>query len=324
MEQVFVTGGAGFLGRALLGRLAEENPSLRVTVYSRDERKQSAVRSDFPHHNYILGDVRDLERLTLAMAGHDTVIHAAAMKYVPQAERNVEEAIAVNVDGSRNVATAALRVGVDRVVGISTDKACRPVNVYGVTKLLMERVFQEADSWGRTQFNLVRYGNVIGSTGSVIPLFERQARAGRMTLTNPTMTRFWLTVQDAVDLIVKALDEPHGGTVLIPRLAATNMKTVAEAVIGLAHPDLGLSVAVAQTQWEEIGQRFGEKVHEELLTPVESIYTERVGSRLMRMWPVTEGERPDHLDGIYTSNTPDEWLYTTQMAAMIAGTEVPQ
>ncbi len=323
MEQVFVTGGAGFLGRALLARLAEENPTLRVTIYSRDEHKQSAVRGDFPHHNYILGDVRDLERLTLAMAGHDTVIHAAAMKYVPEAERNVEEAIAVNVDGSRYVATAALRVGVDRVVGISTDKACRPVNVYGMTKLLMERVFQEADSWGKTRFNLIRYGNVVGSTGSVIPLFERQARAGRMTLTNPAMTRFWLTVEDAVNLIMLALDEPDGGTILIPRIAATSMKTVAEAVVRLAYKDLNHQDAMTKVEWQEIGQRFGEKVHEELLTPVESIYTSRAGPRLMRMWPVTGGERSDHVEGIYTSNTPDTWLYVTQMAAMIAEGELP-
>jgi UDP-N-acetylglucosamine 4,6-dehydratase len=286
-----MTGGAGFLGRGILRWAASAHPDVRFTIFSRDEAKHSPVRQEFPQHNFVIGDVCDKARVTLAMAGHDVVIHAAAFKYVPQAEINVAEAINVNVTGSRNVAEAALMLGVKKVIGISTDKACQPVNVYGLTKLLMERLFQEADTVSSfTNFNLVRYGNVLSSTGSVVPLFRQQARAGHMTVTNRRMTRFWLSVDEAVHLIDLALREIRGGTILIPRLHSAEMETVAIACKWLeVGPD-------AEVEIEDIGQRFGEKVHESLLTDIETVYAEWYNETIYRLYPVTEGPR-QHFDG---------------------------
>ena len=308
--RIFMTGGAGFLGRAIMRGAPQ---GYHFTVYSRDERKHAHARYEFPHAQYLLGDVRDLERLEAAMTGHDVVIHAGAMKYVPEGERNVAEAVAVNVRGSQNVCTAALRTRVQRVVGISTDKACRPVNVYGMTKLLMERLFQEADSLTPyCQFNLVRYGNVISSSGSVIPLFRRQAREGVLTLTNPDMTRFWLKIDRAVDLVWSALVEPNGGTILIPRLRSLSMGKVATACAILeVGPDQEHAVGRSV-----IGQRFGEKVHEELVSPVETIYTEPTMD-FMRMYPVTGGERRQHVKDPYSSDNPDTPLTTEEMVEWI-------
>ncbi len=313
--RILMTGGAGFLGRAIMRRtpLLFSDP-VDFTVYSRDGIKHSKAQAEFPNAQYIMGDIQDLPRLEAAMAGHDVVIHAGAMKDVPGGERNVAEAVAVNVMGSRNVCTAALRTGIDRVVGISTDKVCRPVNVYGMTKFRMERLFQEADAINhRCQFNLVRYGNVISSTGSVIPLFRRQAREGTITLTKPEMTRFWLRIDDAVDLVWAALSETEGGTILIPRLRSLSMAGVATACGILEMGEEGERLITRSI----IGQRFGEKVHEELVSPVETIYTEEgplMGTtRLLRMFPVTNGMRPHHIDSPYTSDAPDEPLTTAKM-----------
>src|SRR5512138_1198683 len=193
MAKLFLTGGTGSLGTALLDRLYTRHD---VTVYSRDEVKQGYLRKRFPDVRFMLGDVRDYDRLLLAMRGHDAVIHAAAYKQVPSAEANVDEAIATNVVGSLNVARAAVHSGVAQVVGISTDKACAPINAYGETKALMEKLFQQADGWGDTMFNCVRYGNVLGSRGSVVPLFLEQISNGdKYTLTDPDMTRFWMTLE---------------------------------------------------------------------------------------------------------------------------------
>ncbi len=319
--RIFMTGGSGFLGRAIMRRssLIIPDEDVQFTVYSRDSAKHTRARHEFPQANYLLGDIQDPEHLEAAMAGHDVVIHAGAMKYVPEGEKNVRVAVEVNVAGSENVVTAALRTGITHVVGISTDKACRPVSVYGMTKLLMERLFQEADGLtANCQFNLVRYGNVVSSTGSVIPLFRRQAREGTITLTNPEMTRFWLTIEDAVDLVWAALQEPQGGTILIPRCRSLTMAGVATACaileVGAEHEG-----DVARTT---IGQRFGEKVHEELLTPVETVYTENLPHHhgqddMMRMYPVTSGMRHGHVANSYSSDAPDNPLSTEEMMEWI-------
>ncbi len=313
MSNVFVTGGAGFLGRAILRGARDRHPDWRFTIYSRDEGKQAPVRAEFPDHNYILGDVRDLDHLTTAMMGHDSVIHAAAFKYVPQAETQVAQAVAININGSMNVATAAMRARIEQVVGISTDKACRAINVYGLTKRVMERVFQEANDLTDTSFTCVRYGNVIGSTGSVIPMFIRQAKEGRITLTNPNMTRFWLSVGDAVDLVFMALGQAHGGTILVPRCAATDMETVAKACAQVA--------GVPKPKYQTIGHRHGEKVDEDLLAPEEVPYTLFVRGqrpRVMYLHPPTlPDEITDRPDGLYTSATPDHWIGVDQMADLI-------
>src|SRR5262245_31382829 len=198
---MLITGGTGSLGQALLKYVQVTAPETQIVAYSRDEVKQGELRGQYPEVRFMLGDVRDYDRLAMAMRGVDVVIHAAAYKQIPSAEANVDEAIATNVLGSINVARAAVHANVQSVVGVSTDKACMPVNAYGATKSLMEKLFQQANEWGDTFFNCVRYGNVLKSRGSIIPLFMRQAEQDiKYTLTDPNMTRFWMTLDDAVKL----------------------------------------------------------------------------------------------------------------------------
>lgn len=320
MRSIFITGGAGFLGTHLIRAFSASDPQVTFTIYSRDEAKHTKVRSEFPQARFILGDVRDLDRLRLAMTGHDTVIHCAALKYVPEAERNVEQAIAVNVDGSRNVAQAAILSGVERVVGISTDKACEPINVYGMTKSLMERIFQEADAMSDTQFNLVRYGNVIASTGSVIPLFVKQIRhEGKVTLSAGDMTRFWLTIDAAVNLVRIALDDTHPATILIPRLASIRNDDLLKAILAA----LGYDDRAPDLDIVPIGNRGGEKVHERLLSRYEAHATwqDRFTGD-MRLFPLTSEVIESRgmmgpMETAYGSESPDEVLTVEKMAAWI-------
>lgn len=269
--KIFITGGTGSLGKALLHFFQHEGHH-DLTVYSRDEVKQTDLKREFPFVNFMLGDVRDYDRLYMAMRGHDTIIHAAAYKQVPSSEANVDEAIATNVIGSLNVARAAIWNNAAYVVGISTDKACQPVNAYGATKSLMEKLFQQANEWtDSTIFNLVRYGNVLDSRGSVVPLFRKQLREGRVTMTDPYMTRFWMTIEQAVNLVWDALDpmsRAQDGAIIVPQARASTMATLLEAVA---------EVENAARDWpytvEVIGARAGEKKHEQLIHENESLHT---------------------------------------------------
>ncbi len=322
INSIFMTGGAGFLGRHLMRWYRANQPHVRFTIFSRDEGKHAKARYEFPQHTYILGDVRDSDRLELAMAGHQVVIHAAALKYVPQCEDFPGEAIATNIDGSRNVAISAIKNHVARVIGISTDKACSPENVYGQTKRIMERLFQEADGWSDTYFNLVRYGNVIASTGSVIPIFREQARQGNLIVTNPQMTRFWLTATDAVTMIATAMSFPaeYRATIMINRLAATDLLTVAYAAAeletGMTRADLEGSKDFTVTI---VGDRGGEKVHEDLLSPAEARQTERLGQTMLLHPPGRTPTTKWDDAHIYTSNTPDHWIESEELKTMIEG-----
>lgn len=276
--RVLITGGAGYLGRGILRRVCFPPPGgaqlgwpdlsdWEVTCFSRDETKQDECHRRYPNAHYVLGDVRDLSRLTNVMYGHDWVIHTAALKYVPEAELNAAECVSVNVDGSRNVIEAAKAAGIKQVVGISTDKACQPVNIYGASKMVMERLFADEallqERAGRDDgpgFKCVRYGNVIGSTGSVIPLFARQyAETGRVRITNPHMTRFWMPVDEAIDLIVLALERAHPGSVVVPFTRAMRIEDVARAA------------TVDDVPMDIIGERPGEKAHELLVHHEESV-----------------------------------------------------
>jgi UDP-N-acetylglucosamine 4,6-dehydratase/5-epimerase len=269
--RLFLTGGAGFLGRALARSLegplwaaAGLAPPDAVTIYSRDEAKQFAMSQQWPEFRYVLGDIRDRDLLAAAMVGHDVVIHAAAIKFIPEAERNVLETIAVNSTGSLTVLAAAHAARVATLIGVSTDKACAPLNTYGMTKALMERAFQVG--LPQTRVVCVRYGNVIGSTGSVVPVFLQQiARRGRVAVTDPAMTRFWLTGDDAVRCLLHAMTDQRDRVVYVPQARALSMATVAGCVNAFAgRPEAG---------FDRMPIRPAEKMHETLITEAESTRT---------------------------------------------------
>jgi len=261
--KVFLTGGSGTLGKAILKRGHEENWPCEFTVFSRDPVKQFPLKKKYPNVNFMIGDVTDFGALTNAIAGHDIVLHLAAQKHIPTGEFDVMQTIQVNLQGSINVAEACLQNLVKKVVAISTDKAVHPVNTYGATKYLMEKVFQEYAfiSPKTTKFNLVRYGNVLGSTGSVIQVWRKMEKEGKVYATDPDMTRFWLTVDQAVDVVLLALEDPiPSGTIVIPQCGSTTMGDLAGYVIAEYVPI------------EYTGVRPGEKRHEELLGKEESRY----------------------------------------------------
>ena len=260
---VLVTGGTGSFGQQFARVLLRDHHPQKLIVFSRDELKQHEMRVngfDHPNIRFFLGDVRDVDRLRRAMQGVDVVVHAAALKQVPAAEYNPIEAVMTNIIGARNVVDAALDCGVKKVLALSTDKAVNPVNLYGATKLVAEKLFVQANAYsgtGPTRFSCVRYGNVLGSRGSVIPLFLQQRKTGKVTITDPKMTRFWLTLDQGVQFVVNAIERMVGGEVFVPKLPSMSMGDLAEAVAP------GCEV-------EEIGIRAGEKLHEVLISEDES------------------------------------------------------
>lgn len=260
--KLLVTGGCGTLGRAIIHRATEENWNCDITVYSRDWNKHIALKRDYPNVRTVLGDILDPVSLNMAIAGHDIVIHAAAMKHVVEGEKYPLSVIENNVNGSVNVLTACVQYGVRHVVGISSDKGVAPHNAYGASKMLMEKAFQQFSVvYNYTQFHLVRYGNVLGSTGSFIHNWLKQlADKKPVWSTNPRMTRFWLTADHAVDMILKSLDEPSG-CIYIEKLKSASVENLEEWLLG-------------KPADEHVGIRPGEKMHETLLTVEEGDYAE--------------------------------------------------
>ncbi len=258
---LLVTGGTGSFGQAFVRHVLETCNPGKVIVFSRDEQKHYAMQSSLSDKRlrFFVGDIRDRDRLMRALTGVDIVVHAAAMKHVPIAEYNPIEAIRTNIDGAANLIDAALERNVSRLVALSTDKAVSPVNLYGATKLCMEKLLVAANSYGakKTRFDLVRYGNVVGSKGSVVPLFRELRQRGKLTLTDPKMTRFWIGMDRAVDLVLLALKEGRGGEVFIPKLPACSVETLAEAM-------------APGVERQIVGIRPGEKIHETLITADES------------------------------------------------------
>lgn len=230
---IFVTGGAGTLGRAIARRRKEEGWTGRLTVYSTDEHKHAFMRRMYPDVTYIQGDIRNEETLYLAMAGHDVVIHGAAVKVIPVSEYQSIDTIDVNIYGSQVVCSTAVRCGVKAVIGISTDKACHPVNLYGATKMAMEKVFQEyARNVPDIDFLLVRYGNVLESTGSVIEIWKKQVEAGQpIKMTDPEMTRFWLSPQQAVGHILSTFEHCRSGQIYVPLMPSLEIGKLAEYTV---------------------------------------------------------------------------------------------
>jgi len=262
---VLVTGGTGSFGRTFVEVVLRELRPKKLIVFSRDELKQHEMRQQFPDTGdspvrYFLGDVRDRERLYRAFYGVDVVVHAAALKQVPACEYNPFEAILTNVMGAKNVIDAAIDCGVKRVMALSTDKACQPVNLYGATKLCAEKLFVDGNAYAGardTRFACARYGNVVASRGSVIPVFLEQRRNGRITITDPAMSRFWITLEKGVRFVVGCIEEMHGGEIFVPKIPSMTILELSRTVA----PDCEVDV---------IGTRPGEKTHEILVSEDEA------------------------------------------------------
>lgn len=272
-KSILITGGTGSLGKALTKHILTNHPDVRrLVIFSRDEQKQFQMAQEFPatkypQIRYFIGNVRDKERLIRALSGIDYVIHAAAMKHVPIAEYNPDECIKTNVGGAQNVVDACLITEVERVVALSTDKACAPINLYGATKLTSDKLFVAANNIrgnNPIKFSVVRYGNVMGSNGSVIPFFMNKRKEGILPITDPKMTRFNISLQGGVDMVMHALENAWGGEIFIPKIPSYRITDVAEAIA----PDC---------KQEVIGIRPGEKIHEEMITPSDSFYTYDLG-----------------------------------------------
>ena len=268
-KSILITGGTGSFGKQFVKTLMERYPKVkRVVIFSRDELKQYEMsqlypKSEYPQIRFFIGDVRDEKRISRALEGIDTVIHAAALKQVPAAEYNPFECINTNILGAKNVIDACLDHNIERVVALSTDKAAAPINLYGATKLCSDKLFVAANNTKGTRnikFSVVRYGNVFGSRGSVVPLFLKQKEGGSLSITDKRMTRFNITLQQGVDLVFKALDIMWGGEIYVPKIPSYLITDVAEAI-------------APSCEIMEIGIRPGEKLHEEMITETDALNT---------------------------------------------------
>src|SRR5207302_7131974 len=262
-QVVLVTGGTGSFGQKFVEIMLREYRPQRLVIFSRDEMKQHEMRAagfEDPSLRYLIGDVRDPARLERALAGVTIVVHAAALKQVPACESNPFEAIQTNIMGARNVIDAAINQGVSRILALSTDKAVHPINVYGATKLCAEKMFVQANAYSGTQgthFSCARYGNVAESRGGVIPVFLEQRKRGKITITDPRMTRFWITLDQGVRFVIHCLEQMHGGEIFIPKIPSMKLLDMAQAV-------------APECQIDCVGIRPGEKLHEVLLSEDES------------------------------------------------------
>ncbi len=262
-KSVLVTGATGSFGKRFVRALLEKHNPKRIVVFSRDELKQFEMQQSVnaPNMRYFLGDVRDKERLHRALDGVDTVIHAAAMKQVPASEYNPMEAIKTNIIGAENVINTCIDQGVKHVIALSTDKAANPANLYGATKLCSDKLFVAANVLSRrhrTRFSVVRYGNVIGSRGSVIPFFMKMRQSGCLPITDPRMTRFWITLDQGVKFVIDCLERMHGGEIFVPKIPSMNIMDIAKVV-------------APECETEVVGIRPGEKLHEIMITSDDAI-----------------------------------------------------
>jgi UDP-N-acetylglucosamine 4,6-dehydratase len=321
-SSVLITGGTGSLGKALLHEILSTTTARRVVVFSRDELKQYNLRSEFkdnPRVRWFIGDIRDIERLKRALHGIDYVIHAAALKQVDTGEYNPMEFIQTNVIGSQNVIDASIFTGVKKVVALSTDKASSPINLYGATKLTADKLFIAANNYSYsygTTFSVVRYGNVMGSRGSVIPYFKSLAAAGKpLPLTDLRMTRFWISIDAAVKFVLSSLELMTGGELYVPRIPSMKLIDLAKAV------DPNAKVI-------EIGMRPGEKLHEEMISADDSRRTVIAGDRyivtpVVAEWGYSEPEGERMPEGLaYQSNTNDLWMSEEEIRNFILKLEI--
>ena len=316
---VLLTGGTGSFGQNFVKYILKNQRPKSVRIFSRDELKQHDMRQQFEDDTlrFFIGDVRDKERLHRAMHGVDFVIHAAALKQVPSCEYNPFEAVKTNIIGSENVINAAIDCRVGKVLALSTDKAVSPVNLYGATKLCAEKMFVQGNSYtgGSTKNSCVRYGNVIGSRGSVVPLFKKQKEEGVLTLTDKRMTRFWITYEQAIGLVIKSLENMVGGEVFVPKIPSMRILELAKAI----GPECELM---------EIGIRPGEKIHEVLITQEEARNTYEFDEYYLvepqyRWWDKAnmKGGKKVDKEFVYSSDNNEKWLSIEELNGMIKDME---
>lgn len=317
-KNVLVTGGTGSFGRKFVEVVMRDYQPSKLIIFSRDELKQHEMKSSgFDHASlrYFIGDVRDERRLRHAFSGVDIVVHAAALKQVPACEYNPMEAINTNILGTGNVLEAALDKGVDKVLVLSTDKAVNPVNLYGATKLAAEKLVVQSNAYAagsRTCFSCVRYGNVVGSRGSVVPVFQEQKKTGKLTVTDKRMTRFWISLEDGVRFVISCVERMHGGEVFVPKIASMKVIDIKDAV-------------APEAEVEFVGIRPGEKLHEVLISEDEARSTIELDDMYVIQPPETdwfghsweEHGKPLQEGFVYASNTNSEWIDAIQLARMI-------
>ena len=321
-KTVLITGGTGSFGNHFTNYVLRRYKPQKIIIYSRDEFKQFQMRNRLMEHDavmrYFIGDVRDGARLRRAFEGVDYVIHAAALKQVPACEYNPNEAIKTNIHGAMNVIEAALDTSVKRVVALSTDKAVNPVNLYGGTKLVSDKLFIAANSYSGyrdTRFSIVRYGNVAGSRGSVIPFFRSLVESGEreLPITDFEMTRFWITLKQGVELVIKALGESRGGETFIAKIPSFKITDLAKAIL-------------PECTMKEVGIREGEKLHEVMITKEDSLYTYEYDQHFiiyphMSWWTennAIQGGRPVEHGFEYSSGTNRWWLTVEQLRTLLA------
>ncbi len=323
---ILITGGTGSFGRKFAERVLEDFSPRKVIIYSRDEYKQYWMQQEFRKHlpklRFFIGDVRDRNRLYRAFDGVDIVIHAAALKHVPLMEYNPIEAVKTNIYGAENVIDAAIDRGVERVIALSTDKAVNPVNLYGATKLVSDKLFVAANAYAggkRTVFAVVRYGNVAGSRGSVIPLFKSMIEAGckELPITDFRMTRFWITLDEGVELVFKALEKARGGEIFVAKIPSFKVVDLAKAMC-------------PQCSLKEVGIRPGEKLHEVMITEEDARSTYDYGDYFV-IYPQISwfGKGEPHEGGKkvpegfrYASNTNDQWLTVDELRERLGRLEI--
>jgi len=313
---VLVTGGTGSFGKFFIKTMLAETQVRKVIVFSRDELKQFEMQQLYKGETrirFFIGDVRDYERLYRAFDGVDFVVHAAALKQVPAAEYNPFEAVKTNIHGAQNVIEAAINQGIHRVIALSTDKACAPINLYGATKLVSDKLFVAGNSYAGakdTRFSVVRYGNVVGSRGSVVPFFKQLAESGVIPITDERMTRFWITLDQGVRFVMKVLETAHGGELFVPKIPSMRMVDLAKAI-------------APNAKIEIIGIRPGEKLHEEMISKDDARKTLDMGDHYViqpdfEWWSsarMTGNPVPDGFS--YASDTNAEWLDIEGLRKMI-------
>lgn len=313
-KDVLVTGGTGSFGTAFVRMVLQKYKPNRLIVFSRDEQKHFDMQQEFnldntPCIRYFIGDVRDQDRLEMAMRGVDYVVHAAALKHVPAAEYNPFECVRTNIIGAENVVRSAIRSDVKKVIALSTDKAASPLNLYGASKLASDKIFVAANNLSGakgTHFSVVRYGNVIGSRGSVVPLFEKLISEGvtRLPITDPRMTRFWITLEQGINFVLSSFELMKGGEIFIPKIPSMNILELAKTMVPDCDPEI-------------IGIRPGEKLHEVMITEDDARMTLALEDRYVIQPSLTFWSQGSYLDldaepvpedFNYASNTNSEWL----------------